>query len=142
LGILTYWLLGERRIASVKPFLKLINYTVLVLLNYSNASLTLPNAVSQPDFDLFAIILAIVVILCLAAFISGYLLARLFRVVRNETVSLMFGLGMKNNGTGLVLASMALADHPQIMLPIIIYNLVQHLIASMVDFTLFQRQPA
>ncbi|MDD2659175.1 MAG: bile acid:sodium symporter [Methylococcales bacterium] len=142
LGILTHWLIGEHRIASVKPYLKLINYTVLVLLNYSNASLTLPNAVSQPDFDFFAIILAIVIVLCVITFFSGYLVARLFRVVRNETVSLMFGLGMKNNGTGLVLASMALSDHPQIMLPIILYNLVQHLIASVVDFTLFQRQPA
>jgi hypothetical protein len=45
----------------------------------------------------------------------------------------MFGLGMNNNGTGLVLASMALADHPRVMLPIIFYNLVQHLIAGIVD---------
>ena len=142
LGILTHWLIGEHRIASVKPYLKLVNYTVLVLLNYSNASLTLPNAVSQPDFDFFAIILVIVIALCIIAFFSGYLVARFFRVVRNETVSLMFGLGMKNNGTGLVLASMALSDHPQVMLPIILYNLVQHLIASVVDFTLFQREPA
>jgi BASS family bile acid:Na+ symporter len=40
---------------------------------------------------------------------------------------------MNNNGTGLVLASVALADHPQTMLPIIFYNLVQHLVASVVD---------
>ena len=45
----------------------------------------------------------------------------------------MFGLGMNNNGTGLVLASMALADHPRVMLPIIFYNLVQHLAAGVVD---------
>ncbi len=51
----------------------------------------------------------------------------------------MFGLGMNNNGTGLVLASMALADHPQVLLPIIFYNLVQHLIAGTVDRFLFRR---
>lgn len=28
---------------------------------------------------------------------------------------------------------MALADHPRVMLPIILYNLVQHLVAGMVD---------
>ena len=50
-----------------------------------------------------------------------------------QRTSLMFGLGMNNNGTGLVLASMALADHPRVMLPIIFYNLVQHLIAGIVD---------
>ena len=51
----------------------------------------------------------------------------------------MFGLGMNNNGTGLVLASMALADHPQVLLPIIFYNLVQHLVAGMVDYLLCDR---
>jgi len=73
---------------------------------------------------------------------SGYLLARTFRTDRNEMVSLMFGLGMNNNGAGLVLASMALGDHPQIMLPIIFYNLVQHLVAALIDFVMFQPQPA
>jgi bile acid:Na+ symporter, BASS family len=52
--------------------------------------------------------------------------------------SLIFGLGMNNNGTGLVLASVALADHPQVMLPIIFYNLAQHLVASIVALALFK----
>ena len=45
----------------------------------------------------------------------------------------MYGLGMNNNGTGLVLASMALADHPTVMLPIIFYNLVQQIAAGIVN---------
>ena len=53
----------------------------------------------------------------------------------------MFGLGMNNNGAGLVLASVALADHPQVMLPVIFYNLAQHLIASIVDMALFKSRP-
>jgi bile acid:Na+ symporter, BASS family len=64
-----------------------------------------------------------------------------FAFANSETVSLVFGLGMNNNGTGLVLASVALADHPQVpqvMLPIIFYNLVQHLVASIVDLALFK----
>jgi BASS family bile acid:Na+ symporter len=137
LGILTHWLAGENRITRAKPYLSLINYCVLLLLNYSNASLTLPAAVFQPDFDFLAIILLITITLCVLTFMSGYLLARIFRTSRDAMVSLMFGLGMNNNGTGLVLASMALADHPQVMLPIIIYNLVQHLVAASVDFALF-----
>jgi hypothetical protein len=40
---------------------------------------------------------------------------------------------MNNNGTGLVLASASLAGHPLVMLPIIFYNLVQHLIAGAID---------
>jgi len=141
LGILTRWVVGEHRIQAAMPYLKLMNYGVLVLLNYSNASLTLPNAASAPDIDFLAVMLVIVIALCLAAFVSGYLLARIFQADRKGTVSLMFGLGMNNNGTGLVLASLVLADHPQVMLPIIFYNLIQHLVASSVDFAVFRRQP-
>jgi BASS family bile acid:Na+ symporter len=40
---------------------------------------------------------------------------------------------MNNNGAGLVLASLALAEHPRAMLPIIFYNLTQHLVAGVVN---------
>jgi bile acid:Na+ symporter, BASS family len=133
LGILAHMLAGEILITKVTPYLKIINYCILLLLNYSNASLTLPNVVSQPDMDFLAIMLAVVIGLCISAFSSGYLLARFSRVSNSETVSLTFGLGMNNNGTGLVLASQALADHPQVMLPIISYNLAQHLVAAIAD---------
>ena len=139
LGILTRWLAGDGRINSVMPLVKLINYCVLVLLNYSNASLTLPNVLSDPDLDFLAIMLVIVIALCIVAFTSGYLLALFFQADRKETVSLMFGLGMNNNGTGLVIAALALADHPQVMLPIIFYNLIQHLVASSVDYAISRR---
>lgn len=139
LGILANRLIGDARLAEAKSHVKLINYCVLVLLNYSNASLSLPKALSMPDFDFLAIMLVIIVALCVVAFATGYLLAQIFSANRKDMASLMFGLGMNNNGTGLVLVSVALADHPQVMLPIILYNLVQHLVASLVDFALFQR---
>ncbi|MGH8553600.1 MAG: bile acid:sodium symporter family protein, partial [Methylococcales bacterium] len=139
LGILANHLLGEQRLAEAKPHIKLMNYGILLLLNYSNASLSLPTVLSRPDIDFLAIMLVIVVALCCAAFVTGYLIGRIFHADRKDMASLMFGLGMNNNGTGLVLVSIALADHPQVMLPIILYNLVQHLIASFVDRVLFQR---
>ena len=67
---------------------------------------------------------------------AGAIVACFLQTSHPERTSLMFGLGMNNNGTGLVLASMTLADHPQVMLPIIFYNLVQHLVAGGVDFVL------
>jgi bile acid:Na+ symporter, BASS family len=66
-------------------------------------------------------------------FIWLVLLSRRFRADRRGAASLMFGLGMNNNGAGLVLASLALSDHPAVMIPVIVYNLVQHLFASLVD---------
>lgn len=128
--------IGEAKIASVKPQLKLANSLNLLLLNYSNASVSLPQTVADPDWDFLAVTLGIVVGLCVFAFSAGWLIARLTKADKAQRISLMFGLGMNNNGTGLVLASMALADHPRVLLPIIFYNLVQHLVAGGVDYAL------
>ena len=137
LGIAANQFIGEGCIALVTPYLKLTNCLVLVLLNYSNAALTLPKVALHPDPYFILVILLIVTALCTAGFISGFLLARFARADRQEMASLMFGLGMNNNGTGLVLASMELPRHPTIMLPVIAYSLVQYLLASSVDFVLF-----
>ncbi len=132
LGIVSHWILGEARLAASRPRRKLINSVNLLLLSYSNAAVSLPQAVADPDWDFLTVTLAIVVTLCVLAFASGWLIARLLKADRDQQASLMFGLGMNNNGTGLVLASMTLAAHPLVLLPIIFYNLVQHLVAGAV----------
>lgn len=130
LGILAGRLLGPGRIAAVKPDLKLLNALILLALNYSNAAISLPQAIADPDVDFLAVALAIVGGLCALAFAVGWGIARVLGSGRDQQVALMFALGMNNNGTGLVLASMAMADHPRVMLPIIFYNMVQHLVAG------------
>mgnify|MGYP001598695155 FL=1 len=132
LGIAVRLILSEDWQARGMPYLKFINSIVLLLLNYSNASVSLPQAMAERDYDFLAITLAITAGLCLALFAAGYGLSRFFRLDRAERVSLMFGLGMNNNGTGLVLASLALSSYPNIMVPIIFYNLVQHIVAGTV----------
>jgi bile acid:Na+ symporter, BASS family len=132
-GIGVRRLVSDEMIKLLNPTLKLANFAALWALNYSNASVSLPQSVRDPDFDFLGVILSVVVALCVAAFASGWLIARLLKTGESERTSLMFGLGMNNNGTGLVLASMSLADHPRVLLPIIFYNLVQHLVAGIVD---------
>jgi bile acid:Na+ symporter, BASS family len=131
--------MGPSRIDSVKPELKLFNSINLLLLGYSNASVSLPQTIANPDWDFLAVSLAIVISLCLLAFSSGWLIARLLKTDIAQQSALMFGLGMNNNGTGLVLASMTLAAHPRVMLPIIFYNLAQHIVAGGIDFVMFRR---
>ncbi len=133
--------IGAGRYATAKPRLKLVNSVILLALNYSNASVSLPQAVTSPDPDFLAVTMGLVSGLCALAFTAGWLTSRLLKATPTQGTSLMFGLGMNNNGTGLLLASMALADHPRVMLPIIFYNLVQHLVAGVVD-RLICRRPA
>src|SRR5262249_9952964 len=131
-GILLRGLLGERRSAAIRPRLKTINAINLLVLCYSNAATALPRAMSQPDWDFLAAIAAVPGSLCVVAFGSGWALGRLLGLDDSARTSLMFGLGMNNNGTGLVLASIALADHPGVLLPVIAYNLIQQVVAASV----------
>jgi BASS family bile acid:Na+ symporter len=139
LGIAVHATAGDDRINAAKPLLRLLNCINLWLLNYSNASVSLPQTIASPDWDFLAVILVAVVALCVLAFGAGWLVGRWAKAGQHEQVSLMFGLGMNNNGTGLVLASMALANYPRVLLPIIFYNLVQHLVAGCVDRALSRK---
>ena len=133
LGIAVRLIVVEDWVVGGMPYLKFINSIVLLLLNYSNAAVSLPQAIADQDYDFLAVTLGISAGLCLTLFAAGYGMSRLLKLDRTERVSLMFGLGMNNNGTGLVLASLALSSYPNIMVPIIFYNLVQHIAAGTVN---------
>ena len=129
-GLALRFMLPERRLNDIMPFIKLANSIVLLLLNYSNASVSLPQAVADRDFDFLAVTIGLTAGLCVTAFASGYGLSRLFQLDQAERISLMYGLGMNNNGTGLVIAALVLGSYPRIMVPIIFYNILQHLVAG------------
>ena len=140
LGILTLRLVGQERITAARPALKLLNAGVLLVLIYSSASATLPDALSRFAPDFFGAMLAVAVGFCVVCFASGWLVGRLLRAGPPQQAALLFGLGMNNNGTGMVLASNALGGRPEVMLLVVCYNLVQHLVAGGVD--LFRQRGA
>jgi len=142
LGILARSALGETRAGAVERRLKVVAPVSLLVLCYANASSCLPGVIDQPDWDFLAVVVTFVSGLCAMTFAAGYVLARLLRVNRGQQAALMFGLGMNNNGTGLVLASLALGTQPMVMLPIIVYNLAQHLFAGYVDTLMRRNVPA
>ncbi|BDA77303.1 hypothetical protein LPTSP3_g02330 [Leptospira kobayashii] len=133
LGIGLHFVFKPSVIIKTKEPIKDINLVNLILLNYANASVALPQVFTHPDWDFLLVIGIITCGLCIFAFFSGNLIARVFKSSESEKVSLMFGLAMNNNGTGLVLASLSLAGHPSVMLPIIFYNLIQHMIAGIAE---------
>jgi len=133
LGLLVRRGVGAARVARAAPGVKLTNQAVLIALNYSNAALALPQVFASPDADYLALVGAVASALCATAFVAGWQLGRPLRAQPPERVSLLFGLGMNNNGSGLVLASSALADHHRVLLCIVVYNLVQQIAAGVAD---------
>jgi bile acid:Na+ symporter, BASS family len=129
-GALTQAMLGETRLARVRPHLKLGSTLALLMLCYANAAVALPHLVADPDWDFVAMLLVAVVALCVLTFAAGWALAWLLRCDPAQQAALVYGLGMSNNGTGLALAAAALGTYPRILLPLIAYNLVQHLVAG------------
>jgi len=123
---------GGERIARCRSHLKLASSSVLLILCYANASVALPQTIRNPDWDYLAVMLVIVTAMCVLGFGAGGLIGRLTHADRAQKASLMFGLGMTNNGTGLVIAAGALQHMPMVMLPIIFYNLIQHVVAAFV----------
>lgn len=130
LGLLARRIIGEKRGASVKSCLKPLSTLVLLFLCYGNATVALPQVMANPDWDYFALVLLAVVGLCCTAFASGWLLSRWLGVDPHDQRALVFGLGMSNNGTGLVLAASALDTLHWAVVPVLAYNLVQHLVAG------------
>ncbi|APR87533.1 Bile acid sodium symporter [Minicystis rosea] len=133
LGVLVRAVLEPKAREALAPTLKLLNLIALLVLNYSNAASALPQAFNHPDWALLVISIVTTSSLCVAGFGGAWLIARAMGAGVAERLSLMFGVGMSNNGTGLVLASTALPDHPEAILPIIFYNLVQQIMAGIVD---------
>jgi BASS family bile acid:Na+ symporter len=132
-GVVARALIGEDRMARMQPPVKIANSAVLLLLCYMNAAVSLPQIVAHPDADFLALVLTVTVCLCILMFAVGWILARVLRVSGEQQAPLVFGIGMNNNGTGLVVAAGAIPDHPLVLVPILMYNLVQHLAAGVAD---------
>ena len=130
MGLGVRHMLGDANAAALKPKLKIMNGLVLLILNYSNAAVSLPQTLSHPDPDFLLMTLPIMLGLCLAMFAFAFVLGRVLHAERDQVISLAYGLGMNNNGTALVLASLAMAQFPRVMIPIIFYNLLQHIVAG------------
>lgn len=137
LGIIVARVAGNDHIAAPRPFLRIVNSLVLLTLCYSNAAVSLPEVIAMPDWDFLVLLLLITTGFCLCLFFSGLLLSKALKLPKAQRISLTFGLGMSNNGTGLVIAAAALPDHPLVLLPMLFYNLVQHLIAGYIDHRFF-----
>ncbi len=133
-GLLLRAVLPRQAVTRAMPVLEVAqSRESSCVLNYSNAAAALPQLIRDPDWDFLALVVLIAGTMCAGAFMLGWLLPRWLHAPRGDQLAMTFGIGMNNNGTGLVLAAAALADHPLVLVPIIIYNLAQQIVAGVVD---------
>lgn len=135
-GMVVRRCIGPDAVAQVKPVLKSAGTLVLLVLCYANATASLPAVIANPDWDYMALVVTAAGVLCGSGFAAGWAVARLVGAGGSQRRSLVFGLGMSNNGTGLVMAGAALSGVPAAILPVLTYNLIQHLFAGAVSRTL------
>jgi BASS family bile acid:Na+ symporter len=133
LGVAGRWLLGDRLVSRAWPALKLLSGVILLVLNYANASASLPGLVARPAWGFLTVALAVAVGMCVLTFTAGWFVAQLLRADESQRTAVLFGLGLNNNGAGLVLASVALASLPEVMLVMVLYTLIQHIVAGIVN---------
>ncbi len=130
LGMVGRLALGGARVGRCEKGLKPLATVTLLILCYANSASCLPQALGRPDWDFLILVAGVVTALCVATFWAGYELGRALGLDHAGRSALMFGLGMNNNGTGLVLVASTFGGKPMILLPVLAYNLAQHLVAG------------
>lgn len=130
LGVLIRYLAGEARIAAIRPMLKVGSATILLLLNYINASGALPKFVSNFQPGILFVLALTVLGTCGSVFAMTYLATTWLKTPTPQARALWFGIGMKNTGMALVLAAIWLKDSPLALVAIITYTFVQHLLSA------------
>jgi len=126
--------LGTIRVAAITSWLTLTSVTSLLLLNYLNAALALPDVVQQSRISVLATTVVLAAALSAVGIAAGWLVARLMRLDASTRLSLMFGLGMKHTGLALLLVGAVLAEQRLAILMIVLATLAQHLLAGLVQW--------
>jgi len=131
---------GDERVRYAGPWIKLVNLVVLLTLSYTNASGAMHAIVTEPDYDMLALVFGITTAMCMTSFYVGYRMARALRAEPRDVTSLTFGVGMNNSSASSVLASARMGDHPLVLVPILAYGMLQKVLAGTVDAGLRRRR--
>ena len=141
LGMMVRHGLGETRAAAVRPMIKCYNSVLLLVLIYAFAASSIRPLLENNGEHWAFVALVLAAAMCAAAFAGGWAIGIVAGGGDRERISLLYGVGMHNNGIALLVGSIAAGHDTLLLLPMLGYALVQHVIAGMVnDYRL--RQPA
>ncbi len=133
LGIVCRTLLLKSRYDYWKAAIKGATCFCLLLLNYANGAVSLPEVLSNGAGEVVGIAAICAILLCCLLFAAAWGVSRLCKLPRRDQLAVMYSTAMSNTGVALVLATTVLPHHATTHLAIILYTLTQHIIAGIVD---------
>jgi|GEM_PF-746651 len=133
LGIVARYSLGSSRRQVLQPHVRFLGNVILLLLIYAFASTSLSKVVDANQFTQLATAFGLAALLCLVNFLAGWLTGKLSRSDRRTKLSMLYAIGMHNNGIALLLADSILPADSIVFLPVIAYAMCQHVVAGITD---------
>ena len=141
LGIICRTLLLKNNYVRWKVVIKGATCFCLLLLNYANGAVSLPEVLRNGAGGVVGIAAICVILLCCLLFAAAWGVSQLCKLSRRDQLAVMYSTAMSNTGVALVLATSVLPHHTTTHLTIILYTLIQHIIAGVVDELWLQSVP-
>lgn len=130
-GGITAWLVGTKQIEQLRGWIQLISLTVILMLNYMNASLAMPQIVREQPIGFVCVAIAAGAVLNLVGIFFVLIISR--RIDIESRRALLFSSSMKHTGLALVVAGEVLPESVGVILIILVTSLTQHTVAAIVD---------
>lgn len=135
-GLVCRHLVGTQRVISAADAIRLVSLAALLVLNYVNAALALPEVFQQSRISLLVTTVLLAAALSAVGLAAGWAIARLLGLAADSRAALLFGISMKHTGLALLLAGAVLAEQRLAILMIVLATLLQHLLAGIAQWWL------
>lgn len=135
-GMLLNRYVGAEGIKRHRGSIRLVSAIALLALNYTNASLAMPQVFERAATKTILLAAGLAVALQVLGVLTAWALAHATSMDRESGIALVFAFSMKHTGLALVLAGEVLESEPRVILLIVLATLLQHILAAIVDWTM------
>jgi BASS family bile acid:Na+ symporter len=135
-GMILNRYVGVEAIKRHRGAIRLVSAIALLALNYTNASLAMPQVFERAAAKTILLAASLAIALQLLGVLTAWALTRATSLDRESGIALVFAFSMKHTGLALVLAGEVLESEPRVILLIVLATLLQHILAAIVDWTM------
>ena len=133
-GMLFNRMAGAEAIARQRGTIRLVSAMALLALNYTNASLAMPQVFERAAPRVIFVTSLSAIALQFLGVVTAWVMSKTMSLDKESTIALMFAFSMKHTGLALVLAGEVLESEPRVILLIVLATLLQHILAAIVDW--------